>query len=100
MINTLCSSVAQLDRASNKNIKFRRHMLYQKKLFIITLIKSIFLFLPFLSFADAKENMTLTSHQIIKEFRLVKSVKGVQSLILEQYSSMILIMMDFANLLE
>ena len=50
-------------------------MLYQKKLFIITLIKSIFLFLPFLSFADAKENMTLTSHQILKEFPISKISK-------------------------
>jgi hypothetical protein len=50
-------------------------MLYQKKLFIITLIKSIFLFLPFLCFADAKENMTLTSHQILKEFPISKISK-------------------------
>ena len=53
-------------------------MLYQKKLFIITLIKSIFLFLPFLSFADAKENMTLTSHQILKEFPISKISKKFQ----------------------
>ena len=36
-----------------KNIKFKET--YVVSVFIITLIKSIFLFLPFLSFADAKE---------------------------------------------
>ena len=49
--------------------------MYQKNLFIFTLIKSIYLFLPFLSFADAKENMTLTSHQILKEFPVSKISK-------------------------